>query len=306
MTVRPISGILNVDKPYGMTSMEVVRRVKRALQVKKGVGHGGTLDPMATGVIPVCIGQATRVMEYLLRGSKEYTCQILMGVSTDTYDAMGEVVAERDSSHVTRQSIESALEAFRGEIEQVPPVYSALKRQGRRLYDLAREGVDVQLEPRPVVVHEINAVEWDPPIATVDIMCGKGFYVRSLANDLGNALGCGGHLKSLVRRRTGPFNLDDAVSLQEAVQEIESGCVTDRLAGPDSVLESMQAMIVGQQHLRAICNGRPLPTGVGPEPGLSVERVRAYSTDGSFVAILRYDHKLCQWRPDKVFNSRTV
>ena len=149
---------------------------------------------------------------------------------------------------------------FRGEIAQVPPVYSALKRQGRRLYDLAREGVEVELEPRPVVVHDISLVEWDPPVATVNVVCGKGFYVRSLANDLGTVLGCGGHMKSLVRRRTGPFHIDDAVSIEDAVQAIEAGLMAELIFGPDCVLESMPAMIVGQQHLAAIRNGRPLAT----------------------------------------------
>ena len=292
MTDRSLSGILNLDKPYGMTSMEVVRRVKRALGLRKGVGHGGTLDPIATGVIPICIGQATRVMEYLLNGSKEYTCRVHMGLSTDTYDAMGEVTAERDAAHVTREGIESALGEFTGEIAQVPPVYSALKRQGRRLYELAREGVKVELEPRPVVVHEIGLEEWVPPVATVNIVCGKGFYVRSLAHDLGNALGCGGHMTSLVRRRTGPFHLDDALSLEDAVRALESGCTTHLLVGPDSALESLPAMVLGQKHLAPTLHGRPLPVGVGPAVDSDEERIRAYSVDGAFVAIMRFDAKL--------------
>ena len=213
-------------------------------------------------------------MEYLVDGSKEYICRIQMGVSTDTYDAMGETVDERDASHVTLQAIESALGEFRGEISQVPPVYSALKRQGRRLYDLAREGVAVELEPRPVVVHEVSLTDWTPPVATVNIVCGKGFYVRSLAHDLGNVLGCGGHMKSLIRRRTGPFHIDDAVSLDDAQRAIESGCTSEWLIGPDSVLESMPAMIVGQEHLAAIRNGRPLPTGIGPSTEPSKTRIR--------------------------------
>lgn len=303
MTKRPRSGIFNIDKPRGITSMEVVRRIKRALGVKKGVGHGGTLDPIATGVIPVCVGQATRVMEYLLDGSKEYTCSIHMGVSTDTYDAMGEIVDEKDSSFVEGQQVESALREFRGEIAQVPPIYSALKRQGRRLYDLAREGVEVELEARPVLVHDIQLTDWDPPVATVAIVCGKGFYVRSLAHDLGNALGCGGHLKSLVRRRTGPFALVDAVSLSEAVERIESGCADELLYNPDVVLESMPAMILGQQNLKMVRNGRPLPVGMAPCGAGPDARVRAYSTDGSFVAVMRFDGELSQWRPHKVFDT---
>ena len=303
MTDRARAGILNIDKPYGITSMEVVRRIKRALGLKKGVGHGGTLDPIATGVIPVCIGWATRVMEYLLNGSKEYTCRVQFGVSTDTYDAIGEIVAEQDPSHVTREQVESAMGEFRGEIAQVPPMYSALKRQGRRLYDLAREGVKVELEARPVIVHDISVADWDPPIATINIVCGKGFYVRSLAHDLGEMIGCGGHLKSLVRRRTGPFHLDDAVSLEEAVGLIESGCADEILHNPDSVLESMPAMIVGQRHLKLIRNGRPLPYGLGSEADLTEEPLRAYGTDGTFVAIMRFDDALSLWRPDKVFNT---
>ena len=303
MTDRPPSGILNVDKPYGMTSMEVVRRVKRACGMKKGVGHGGTLDPIATGVIPVCVGQATRVMEHLLNGSKEYTCRIEMGVSTDTYDAVGEVVAERDPSFVSRQLVESALRKFQGEIAQVPPMYSALKRQGRRLYDLAREGVEIELDPRPVVVHEISLTGWDPPNATVNVVCGKGFYMRSLAHDLGESLGCGGHLKALVRRRTGPFHIDDAVSLDDAVSRIEEGRTDDLLHNPDSVLTSMRAMIVGNMHLNMIRSGRSLPSGVGLESDSPDERARAYGTDGTFTAIMRFDGKLRQWRPDKVFNT---
>ena len=303
MIDRPRTGILNIDKPPGMTSMEVVRRIKRACGMKKGVGHGGTLDPIATGVIPICIGQATRVMEYLLNGSKEYTCQIQMGVSTDTYDAMGEIVAEGDHSFVSRELVESALQKFRGEISQVPPMYSALKRQGRRLYDLAREGVEIELDPRPVVVHEISLTGWDPPTATVNVVCGKGFYMRSLAHDLGESLGCGGHLKALVRRRTGPFHLDDAVSLEDGLSRIESGHADDLLHNPDSVLTSMPAMIVGKRHLKMIRSGRPLPPGVGLESDTPDERARAYDADGAFVAIMRFDDKLRQWRPDKVFNT---
>jgi tRNA pseudouridine55 synthase len=301
MTDGPGAGILNVDKPYGMTSMEVVRRIKRACGMKKGVGHGGTLDPIATGVIPVCIGQATRVMEYLFDGSKEYTCRIQMGVSTDTYDAMGEIVAERDPAHVTCQRVESALEKFQGDIAQIPPMYSALKRQGKRLYELAREGVALELDARPVVVHDITLMDWDPPIATVNVVCGKGFYVRSLAHDLGESLGCGGHLMSLVRRRTGPFHLDDAFSLEDTIGRIESGCIGEMLHTPDSVLRSMPAMILGNQHLISIRNGRPLPAVMGDKSDSPDERVRAYGTDGAFVAILRFDSTLRQWRPDKVF-----
>ena len=301
MTGRPLMGFLNIDKPFGMTSMEVVRRIRRACGVKR-VGHGGTLDPIATGVVPVGIGQATRVMEYLLDGTKEYTCEVALGTSTDSYDAMGEVVAERDPSAVTLEQIESALTEFQGEILQVPPMFSALKQQGRRLYDLARAGIEVDREARPVIVYNIGITSWEPPVATVRVVCGSGFYVRSLAHDLGEAVGCGGHMKSLVRRRSGPFHIDDAISLEEAEESFDTVDADNLLYSPDSVLGSLRAVIVEQQDVDSLRNGRPLPPGVDSASGQSGERARAYSVDGKFIAILRFDEDRRQWRPDKVFN----
>ena len=168
-----IDGILNIDKPYGITSMDVVRRVKRASGQRR-VGHGGTLDPIATGVIPVCMGQATRLMEDVVGGAKTYLAGVELGVSTNTYDALGEVTGRRDASGVTLTDIEGALPAFTGDILQVPPMYSALKREGKRLYDLARAGVEVEREARPVTVHSIALREWAPPVVTLEVECGKG------------------------------------------------------------------------------------------------------------------------------------
>ena len=162
MTRSISGGILNIDKPYGMTSMQVVRRVKRAGSFKR-VGHAGTLDPIATGVVPVCFGPATRVMEYLLDGAKRYSGEIHLGVTTDTYDAMGQVAAETDASAITSDQVRDALAQFRGEILQVPPMYSALKRDGKRLYELARKGIEVEREPRPVSVYGIELTGWKPP-----------------------------------------------------------------------------------------------------------------------------------------------
>ena len=299
---RPITGaILNIDKPYGMTSMEVVRRIKRASSVKR-VGHGGTLDPIATGVVPVCVGQATRVMEYVIAGSKVYTGDVVLGISTDTYDAMGEVTSERDASAVTRRQAEEALRRFEGRVDQVPPMYSALKRGGRRLYDLAREGIEVERESRPVVVHEIRLEGWAPPVARVRVSCGQGFYMRSLAHDMGELLGCGGHLKSLVRRSTGPFRLDESASLEDAQRSIQEGTWADLVYSPDCVLQSMRTLILGIRLQKAVRNGRPIPPDVPVHPGEPDERCRAYGTDGQFIAIMRFDAKRRQWLPDKVFS----
>ena len=176
---RRIDGVMVIDKPEGMTSMDVVRRIKRASRVKK-VGHGGTLDPFATGVIVVCMGQATRMMEYLVDGAKTYRGVVELGIETDTYDVQGEVTRRTDASGVTVGDVEAALEEFRGVILQVPPMYSALKRQGKRLYDLARAGVEVEREPRRVEVTDVAVVDWSPPLVEVSVECGRGFYMRSL------------------------------------------------------------------------------------------------------------------------------
>ncbi len=281
--------------------MDLVRRLKRASK-QKHVGHGGTLDPVATGVVPVCFGQATRVMEYLVNGTKDYRGVVELGVSTNTYDALGDVTARRDCSHVTAEAIEQALEAFRGVIEQVPPMYSALKWQGKRLYELARAGVEVEREPRKVEVLSIKLVDWSPPLATLEVSCGRGFYMRSLAHDLGEALGCGGHLQALVRLRTGPFKLADALSLAEAEQRFADGTWQDALHGPDTVLQHLRAVIAGKRLEEMIRQGQAVPPGFGIPFSRPNEECRVYSADGRFVAIMVFNASTGQWQPEKVFN----
>ena len=297
-------GFLNIDKPRGMTSTDVVRRVKRAARMRRGVGHGGTLDPIATGVLIVGVGKATRLMERVLDGSKEYVAEIELGVSTDTYDADGEVVSERDPSGVSADDVSSALVAFEGEIQQVPPMYSALKRRGKRLYELARQGIEVEREPRTVVAREISLAGWQPPVATVKIVCGSGFYVRSLAHDLGETLGCGGHMRGLIRSRVGPFHIDDALPLEDALARIEDGDAEGILAPPDAALGDLRAMTVQAREARSILHGGALPPGAGLSPEMPDERARVYDADGVFIAIARFDHALRQWRPEKVFGAR--
>ena len=302
MTDSISGGILNIDKPHGMTSMQVVRRIKRASGFKR-VGHAGTLDPIATGVVPVCFGQATRVMEYLLDGAKRYSGEILLGVSTDTYDAMGEVVSETDASAITSNQVRSALTQFQGEISQVPPMYSALKREGKRLYELARKGIEVEREPRPVSVYAIDLTGWAPPVATVNVDCGRGFYMRSLAHDVGRMLGCGGHLKSLARVKTGPFHLEESVTLEEAELCFEEGTWKDLVYNPDVALGSLRTIIAGRGARTAIRNGRPLPADVSFQPENPGERCRVYGADGEFLAIARFDPDRRRWTPDRVFTS---
>ena len=300
MSEQPAAGILNINKPYGITSMDVVRRVKRASGFKR-VGHGGTLDPVATGVIPVCIGQATRMMEYMLDGSKKYRTTITLGVTTDTYDSMGEITETADASDLTREEVVSALTHFLGEIQQVPPMYSALKKDGTRLYDLARQGIEVERKPRPVVVHQIELTKWNPPEATVEVHCGRGFYMRSLAYDLGRALRCGGHLSTLVRLKASAFTLNESLTLEEMEDSFADGSWTEHLPSPDVVLGSMRAIIAGQRMQELIKNGRPIPSSVRIPPNEPEERCRVYGTDGSFLAIMKFDADEALWKADKVF-----
>ena len=298
-----IDGILNIDKPYGITSMDVVRRVKRASGQRR-VGHGGTLDPIATGVIPVCMGQATRLMEDVVGGSKSYLASIELGVSTDTYDALGEVTGRCDPSGVALADVEGEVAAFVGDILQVPPMYSALKRDGKRLYDLARAGVEVEREARPVVVHGIALQDWAPPVVTLQVDCGKGFYMRSLAHDLGEALGCGGHMKTLARLRSGAFAVEDALSLDEAEERFADGSWREVVHSPDVALQGMRALIVGSRVEAMIRNGRSFDVGGGEGQARAGERCRAYASDGRFLAIVVFDADLRQWKPDKVFALR--
>ena len=297
---RPPSGILNVAKPAGMTSMDVVRRVRRACGIRR-VGNAGTLDPIAAGVIPVCVGQATRVVEYLLDGAKEYAAGIRFGESTDTYDALGEITQRRDASHLDADAVKRALTAFEGEIDQIPPMYSAIKKGGKPLYELARAGVEIEREARRVTVYRIALTEWRAPVATVEITCGRGFYVRSLAHDLGEALGCGAHMESLTRTRVGPFRLQDSSTLEEVELAFANGNWREITRGADAALCAMRPMALDEAQTRMVSNGVPLPPGAFPDPTAPTERRRAYAANGYFLAIMR-PTAAGRWTPDKVFD----
>ncbi len=299
-----INGILNINKPYGLTSMEVVRRLKRASRQKK-VGHGGTLDPVATGVVPICFGQATRMMEYLVDGQKEYRAEIELGVTTDTYDSMGTVVEQRPPDGVTLEDVEAAIAPYIGTVKQVPPMYSALKRQGKRLYDLARQGIEVEREARDVTVYRTRLLDWTPPVISVEVGCGRGFYMRSFAHDIGEALGCGGHLKTLERLRSGGFYVTDAVDLDDAEEHFIEDTWPEHMHAPDAALYELPAAIVGRRLQQLIRNGQPIP----PESRIPVAedgaRCRVYGVDGVFVAVLTFDAESRRWRPEKVFQQGT-
>ena len=304
-----MNGILNINKPEGPTSFNIVSRIKK-LTGEKRVGHAGTLDPSASGVLPVCFGNGTRVIEYLMDSTKDYRAEIEFGITTDTYDAAGSITSIKDSSSVNRNQVETALNRFLGEIQQVPPVYSALKNKGKPYYKLARAGIDVKIESRPVVIHSITIREWHPPVVMIDVTCGKGTYIRSIAHDLGQIIGCGAHMKSLVRRRYGPFSLYNTVSLNELEQSL-SGSYWQRYIHPiDSVLLHLRAIVVNDDTRQAIQHGRTIDNitnhaqilkGQSQPVEFEETHCRVYGLDGRFLGILRYVTETEQWQPEKVF-----
>jgi tRNA pseudouridine55 synthase len=279
-----LSGILNVDKPAGWTSFDVVRFVRGRCGERR-VGHAGTLDPAATGVLPVLIGQATRLTEYLVDATKAYEATIELGVATDTYDAEGEVTAWADATNVTPGQIEAAIEVFRGEFLQTPPVYSALKRDGVPLYKRARRGEPVELEARPVRVDELSIMDWRPPYLDVHVECAKGFYVRSLAHDLGADLGVGGMLASLRRSRVGTFRVEDAVSVEDLRNGFEAGDWQRSLFAPDEVLLHWRAAILAPETALNLRNGQRVRLDLATTPSEAL--CRAYTAEGDFVGVAR-------------------
>jgi tRNA pseudouridine55 synthase len=292
-----LSGILNVDKPSGLTSHDVVARTRKASGLRK-VGHAGTLDPAASGVLLVCLGQATRVAEFLMEGRKRYDAEIRLGVTTDTGDGDGRVIRRIPEVNTSQQEVQEALARFKGHIEQIPPMYSALKHEGTPLYRLARRGIEVERKPRPVEIYDLRLTEWTPPTFRLFIECSKGTYIRVLAADLGDILETGAHLQRLVRVACGPYTLDDAVSLAEALERLADGHWQQILHPLDEALLGYEAVIVDESTEHLIRHGQQVK---GPEP-LSAPLCRAYSSSGRFIALLQYDEQNKTWQPRKVFN----
>lgn len=286
-------GILILNKPRGLTSHDVVNRVRRATKIRQ-VGHAGTLDPMATGVLVVCLGQATRISEYLLGHDKAYRATIRLGVETNTYDADGEIVATRDVN-LGRAEVERALAKFVGEIQQVPPMYSAIKREGQKLYELARQGIEIERTARSVIIHSIELLSYQAPEATIEVRCSAGTYIRSIAHDLGAVLGTGGHLIELTRTAAGPFTIDQAIPLDafEAAARAEQWPM--HLHPIDEALSDWPLVVISESDRRRALNGAPIFT-----LKLAGTRCRAHDEHGNLIALLVFDQKKHWWRAEKV------
>jgi tRNA pseudouridine55 synthase len=305
----PKDGILNINKPRGWTSHDVVARVRRLLIVQphqqrgasgRGtarVGHAGTLDPLATGVLLICVGQATRIVEYLMGGEKSYRAAVKLGVVTDTYDIDGRVIATAPVPELEREDLTRALAVFAGEILQTPPPYSAIKQDGVPAYRKARRGETVHLSPRQVFIRRVELTEWHSPYLTIEIECDPGTYIRSLSNDLGQALGCGAVLTDLIRLRSGCFTLESSITLDELADAVQTDQVAQHLLPIEAALGALERVPVDGPSSVRLLNGQPIAGPIASEDRLGY----AVEPDGSVRAILVYDSAAGLWRPKKVF-----
>ena len=289
-----IHGFLNVDKPAGLTSHDVVARVRRVAGQKR-VGHGGTLDPAATGVLPIGLGQATRLLEFLVEGRKRYHAVIKLGVTTTTDDAEGTAVSEQPLPALEAGDLQAALSQFVGIVEQVPPMYSAIQIGGRRLYDIARAGETLELAPRRVEIDRIELLSWQSPLVEVDIVCGKGTYIRSIARDLGAALGCGAHLEALRRTAVGPLSWETAVPLDQLLHRPET--ITQHVMAQSVAVAHLPRVELDDHSVQRLRHG--LVVELQGEVASNTIGA-AFTSTGELVALVRYDGG---WRPWKVLAS---
>ncbi len=291
------NGFLVVDKPGGMTSHDVVLKVRRGTHIKR-IGHAGTLDPMATGVLVLCLGYATRLSEYVMHGTKVYEAALRLGIETDTYDTDGRITAQTDASHITRAMLEAVLSRFRGDIVQVPPMYSAIQIDGKRLYELARAGKEVERTPRPVTIHELTIIDWQPPAAKLRVMCSAGTYIRSLAYDIGAALGVGAHLTALRRTQSG--SLTDPVNWDDLQTAMGDGSWPRYLIDEGIPLAAMPAAYLDDSQTADILHGKAIiPPDGFTYPADSTPEIRLYAPDQHLIAVAEMRSDRLQ--PVKVF-----
>lgn len=279
-----LSGILNVDKPKGLTSHDVVDLIRKASRQRQ-VGHAGTLDPIATGVLPLCLGNATKLSEFLTAEEKEYQLVCRFGLETDTQDITGETIVTKSADHLSLEQIQEILPRFQGEIQQVPPMVSAKRHQGKRLYDLARQGVEVEREPVQVKIFEMEVLGYNVPDLEIRVLCSKGTYVRTLCHDLGQAMGCGAVMASLVRTRCGPLSVTEAVD-SALLKDPES--VREHLISPDTVLTKFPAVTILDNEVKLWMTGRSIRSGAILSTSASYDRdalLRIKSRDGRLVGL---------------------
>ncbi len=298
------NGIINIHKEAGFTSHDVVAKMRGILRQKK-IGHTGTLDPQATGVLPVCLGSGTKLCDMLTDKDKEYVAELLLGVVTDTQDTTGEIL-EKKPVELTDDAVREAVMSFVGPYDQVPPMYSALKVDGKKLYELARAGKEVERKARPVIIHEIEILEINLPMVKMRVACSKGTYIRTLCADIGEKLGCGGTMQSLLRTKVERFVLQDAITLSELERLRDEGRIEDVLVPVDKVFAECPMLHVRTDLAKLLENGNAIYPNQTEEkkyyaPG---KQVRFYRNDESFAGIYAYDEKEKRYKPVKMFLER--
>ena len=274
-----MNGIINVLKPPGMTSHDVVAVVRRSIKIKK-VGHTGTLDPGAAGVLPICIGKGTKIVDYIVNQSKEYICELTFGNESDTCDKYGSFIYEEDKdySHITLESFNEALEAFKGEITQTPPAYSAIKINGQRAYDLARKGIEFEIPKRNVTIYNIEVLEFNLPKVMLKINCSKGTYIRSICRDLGYALNCPSYMSFLMRTKTGPFKIEDSVILDNInLDNIDS------ILLPINLGIEMEEIFLDSKHEKRLLNGNYIKDTKLPKNNYT--KIKVFIKPNKFIGI---------------------
>lgn len=303
-----VDGLLNIYKERGFTSHDVVAKLRGILKQKK-IGHTGTLDPEAEGVLPVCLGRATKVCGLLTDKDKEYRTVLLLGVETDTQDISGKVLKEYEVS-ADEAAVKEAVMGFVGEYDQVPPMYSALKVNGRKLYELARQGKEVERKPRRVRIHEIRIEKLELPRVTMSVCCSKGTYIRTLCHDIGRRLGMGGCMEALVRTRVADFRAEDAKTLGEIEAMRDAGTLEQALVSVDTLFPFYPAFFAEKDAGRRLYNGNPMKPeelkGTADRPPgeksrMLPERIRIYDDKNRFVGIYSYDRRQNHYRPETLF-----
>ena len=293
-----ISGILNIKKEPGFTSHDVVAKLRGIVHQKK-IGHTGTLDPDATGVLPVCLGKATKLCDIIGDWDKTYEAVLLLGRETDTEDTSGQTLKEREVA-VTEEEIRDIILSFQGSYDQIPPMYSAKKINGKKLYELAREGKTVERKPRPVHFYEIEILDISFPLVRFRVTCSKGTYIRTLCHDIGEKLGCGAAMESLLRTKVGRFTLDDAITLAQTEEAVKKGTIESKILGIEEILAEYPRVCCTKEGDRLLANGNPLVQALVDAQEKN-GWIRMCSSEGSFAGVYQWDEKRNRYFPVKMF-----
>lgn len=304
-----MNGIMNVYKEKGFTSFDVVAKLRGILKQKK-IGHTGTLDPDAVGVLPICLGSATKLCDMLTDKKKEYIAEFILGKETDTQDISGQVLKETEVN-CTEEEVRGAIESFLGEYQQLPPMYSAIKVDGKRLYELARQGKEVERKTRTVTFYEIEILKMDLPLVSIRVLCSKGTYIRTLCHDIGQKLGCGAAMTALERTRSGQFTKENAYTLAEIEKIRDTEDLNAIIMPIDTVFKELPALIVKEELKKRVLNGNLIYVNECKKAGLSScfeegMKIRVYKDDDSscnFIAVYQYDKERKGMVPDKMFLS---